>query len=112
MGVSVLFHEFTHKRQEETEFENPLINRLFACKTYNAVDYEMKNINLSSPEYGDIYSLMPQEMHAFAMQKYVEDNIANKTGIEKTQVQEAKDVKQVHNKSFAMAEIVKARGND
>jgi len=33
-----------------------------------------------------------------------------KAGIEKTQVQEAKDVKQVHDKSFAMAEIVKSRG--
>ncbi len=32
--------------------------------------------------------------------------------IEKTQVQEAKDVKQVHKKSFAIAEIVKARSND
>ena len=107
MGVSVLFHEFTHKRQEETEFANPLINRLFACKVDNAVDYEMKNINSSSPEYGDIYSLMPKETHAYAMQKYVEDNIANKTGIEKTQVQEAKDVKQVHNKSFAMSYMVR-----
>ena len=112
MGVSVLFHEFTHKRQEETEFANPLINRLFACKVDNAVGYEMKNINSSSPEYGDIYSLMPKEMHAHAMQKYVEDNIANKTGIKKTQVQEAKDVKQVHDKSFAMAEILRSRSND
>ncbi len=107
MGVSVLFHEFTHKRQEETEFENQLINRLFACKADKAGDYEMRNINSSSPEYGDIYSLMPKEMHAYAMQKYVEDNIANKTGIEKTQVQEAKDVKQVHDKSFAMAYVVR-----
>ena len=76
------------------------------------LDYEMKNVNVSSPEYGDMYSLIPNEVHAHAMQKYVEDNIANKTGIEKTQVQEAKDVKQVHNKSFAMAEIVKSRYND
>lgn len=111
MGVSVVFHEFTHKRQEETEFANPLINRLFACKADNAVGYEMKNINISSPEYGDIYSLMPKEMHAFAMQKYIEDNIANTTGIEKTQVREAKDVKQVHNKSFTMATISRYRSN-
>ena len=110
MGVSVLFHEFTHKRQEEMEFENPLINRLFACKVDRAVDYERRNINSSSPEYGDIYSLMPKEIHAYAMQKYVEDNIANKTGIEKTQARETKDVKQVHNKSFAMAEIAKSGG--
>ena len=109
MGVSVLFHEFTHKRQEETKFANPLINRLFACKADRAFDYERRNINSSSPEYGDIYSLLPKEIHAYAMQKYVEDNIANKTGIEKTQVQEAKDVKQVHDKSFAMAHIVRHR---
>ena len=109
MGVSVVFHEFTHKRQEETEFANPLINRLFACKVDRAADYERRNINSSLPEYGDIYSLMPKEMHAYAMQKYVEDNIANKTGIEKTQVQEAKDVKQVHDKSFAMAHIARHR---
>ncbi|MBQ9270782.1 MAG: hypothetical protein IJ218_00755 [Alphaproteobacteria bacterium] len=32
--------------------------------------------------------------------------------LEKTQVQEAKNVKQVHKKSFAIAEIVKARSND
>ncbi|MBQ8677076.1 MAG: hypothetical protein IJ529_01240 [Alphaproteobacteria bacterium] len=107
MGVSVVFHEFTHKRQEETEFDNPLINRLFACKVYNAVAYE--NIDTSSPEYGDMYSLIPAEVHAYAMQKYVEDNIAEKTGIEKTQVRETKSVQQVHTKSFAMAAIAKYR---
>ncbi len=111
MGVSVVFHEFTHKRQKETKFEDPLINRLFACRVYNAVGYERINVDTSSPEYGDIYSLMPTEVHAYAMQKYVEDEITNKTGIEKTQAQETKDVRQVHDKSFAVAAIALQHSN-
>lgn len=109
MGVSVVFHEFAHKRQEETKFDNPLINRLFATETYKAFDYEMRNIDVSSPEYGDMYSLIPNEVHAHAMQKYVENKIAEKTGLEKTQVNETKNIKQVHDKSFAMADVSRCR---
>lgn len=109
MGVSVVFHEYMHKRQEEVKFENPLINRLFACNVDRAVGYEMRNIDSSSPEYGDIYSLMPKEVHAYAMQNYVEGCIADKTGIEKTQVNETKNIKQVHDKSFAMADVCRCR---
>lgn len=111
MGVSVVFHEFMHKRQHQENF-SPLIRRLFDCQTYHAERYEMKTIDKNSKEFGDIYSLMQKEIHAFTMQKYVEDNITNKTGIEKTKVAETKDVKQVHNKSFAMADISKARYNE
>jgi len=105
MGVSVVFHEFTHKRQEETKFDNPLINRLFACNAYNIMG--MKNIVSSSSEYGDMYSLMPLEIHAFAMQQYVENKIADKTGIEKTKANESKNIRQVHDKAFAMAAVAK-----
>ena len=45
------------------------------------------------------------------MQKYVEDKIWAKTGVEKTQESEAKDVKQVHAKAFAMASVAKYRSN-
>lgn len=109
MGVSVVFHEYMHKRQEEVKFENPLINRLFACNVDRAVGYEMRNIDSFSPEYEDIYSLMPKEVHAYAMQNYVEGCIADKTGIEKTQVNETKNIKQVHDKSFAMADVSRCR---
>ncbi len=105
MGVSVVFHEFMHKRQQETDFGDPLISRLFNCKAYAAVDYERREVNPSLPEYGDIYSLMPGEVHAYSMQKYVEDQIANKTGIKKTQEQVSKTTKNLHNKSFAMAAV-------
>ena len=37
------------------------------------------------------------------MQKYVEDMISVKTGIEKTQEQVSKATEQLHNKSFARA---------
>ncbi len=105
MGVSVIFHEFMHKRQHETNFENPLISRLFNCNVYSTVTYEKRKIDSSLPEYGDIYSLMPQERHAYYMQKYVEDQIAEKTGIAKTQEQVSETTKKMHNKSFAMAAV-------
>ncbi len=111
MGVSVVFHEFTHKRQHRENFNDKAVNRLFECYMHSAEDFEEKNINKNSVEFGDIYSLMPKEVHAYTMQKYVEDRIADITGIEKSKVNKAKDVEQVHNKAFAMADITNARYN-
>ena len=48
---------------------------------------------------------MPNERHAYYMQKYVEDQIAEKTGIVKTQEQVSKTAQNVHKKSFAMAAV-------
>ena len=108
-GVSVLFHEFMHKRQFEEKFDNPLINRLFNDNIYSASCYEEHAIDKNSKEFGDMYSLMPAEIHAYTMQKYVEDNISDKTGIEKTLICGVNYAKMVHNKVFAMANITKAR---
>ena len=85
MGVYVLFHEFMHKRQSEADFENQIVNRLFKTAVYNAFTYEQQNIDPASYEYGDFYSIIPQEVHAYGMQKFVESKIIEKTGIEKTQ---------------------------
>ena len=108
-GISVLFHEYMHQRQSEVDFENPSINKIFALsdKLYIAYDHERQNITPTSSEFGDFYSLMPNEVHAFAMQKYAEDGIVEKTGIEKTEENTSKTVKQVHDKSFAMAAVSK-----
>ncbi len=108
MGVSVVFHEFIHKRQHQDNID-PLIRRLFDCGIFHAGRHEEKYVDKNSKEFGDIYSLLPVEIHAYTMQKYVEDNIADKTGIEKTQAKETEDARQVHNKAFAMANITKSR---
>ena len=109
MGISVLFHEFMHQRQREIDFGDPSINKLFELSNmlYNAYNYESRNVASSSPEFGDFYSLMPDEIHSFAMQKYVEDGIMEKTGIEKTREETSKTTIQVHAKSFAMAAVSK-----
>ncbi len=113
VGVSVLFHEFMHQRQHECGFNNPSINKLFALSgmLYNTCEYEKRNVATTSTEFGDFYSLMPDEVHAFAMQKYVEDGIIEKTGIEKTKENTSGLIKQVHDKSFIMASILKSRSN-
>ena len=113
MGVSVLFHEFMHQRQHEVDFNNPSINKLFALSgmLYNTYEHEKRNVAATSTEFGDFYSLMPNEVHAFAMQKYVEDGIVEKTGIEKTKENTSSTIKQMHDKSFTMASISKYRSN-
>jgi hypothetical protein len=113
MGVSVLFHEFMHQRQREIDFNNPSINKLFALSgmLYNAYKHEKRNVATTSTEFGDFYSLMPDEVHAFAMQKYVEDGIIKETGIEKTKENTSGIIKQVHDKSFTMASRLKSRSN-
>ncbi len=114
MGISVLFHEFMHQRQREIDFGDPSINKLFELSNmlYNAYNYESRNVASSSPEFGDFYSLMPDEIHSFAMQKYVEDGIMEKTGIEKTREETSKTTIQVHAKSFAMAASAKYRSTN
>ncbi len=107
MGVSVLFHEFMHKRQSEADFENQIVNRLFKTAVYNAFTYEQQNIDPASYEYGDFYSIIPQEVHAYGMQKFVESKIIEKTGIEKTQETASKTIRQIHEKSFAVAAIAR-----
>ena len=113
MGVSVLFHEFMHQRQHEFDFNNPSINKLIALSgmLYNTYEHERRNVATTSTEFGEFYSLMPNEVHAFAMQKYVEDGIIEKTGIEKTTENTSGTIKQMHDKSFTMASISKYRSN-
>ena len=113
MGVSVLFHEFMHKRQDYIDFNNPSINKLFALSgmLYNTYEHEKRNVATTSIEFGDFYSLMPNEVHAFAMQKHVEDGITEKTGIEKTKENTSGTIKQMHDKSFTTASIARYRSN-
>ena len=109
MGVSVLFHEFMHKRQHETDFGNPLINRLFDSKVYRAHSFEQQETNPTSQAYGDFYALMLHEVHAYAMQKFVEDQIVEKTGIYKIQENTSDTSKNMHEKAFAMSAVAKCR---
>lgn len=50
--------------------------------------------------------MLPSEKHAHGLQEYMEGQLTEKTGIEKTyQTPESKDVAQIHNKAFSMGKI-------
>lgn len=105
-AISVLFHEGTHMRQHCTEFEDKSVDRILKCDVTNANVYEDEINNKNSAEYKDIYTMQPSEVHAHGLQKYVEDRLTEKTGIEKTHFNEINtETKQVHNKAFSMAAV-------
>jgi hypothetical protein len=82
---------------------------LFKTAVYNAFTYEQQNIDPASYEYGDFYSVIPQEVHAYGMQKFVEDQIVEKTGICKIQENASDTSKNMHEKAFAMSAVAKYR---
>ena len=110
-AISVLFHEGTHLRQHLQTFKDSVVNRIFNCSLDNITAGE--NIVFNDKEalsYKDLYTMQPSETHAYGLQEYVEQQITEKTGIEKTQHQELdKETKKIHDKAFSMAKLAQYR---
>lgn len=110
-AISVLFHEGTHLRQHLESFKDPVVDRIFNCNLDNITAGE--NIVFNDKEalsYKDLYTMQPSETHAYGLQEYVEQQITEKTGIEKTQHQELdKETKKIHDKAFSMAKLAQYR---
>jgi len=107
-GISVLFHESTHWRQEVETFEDPIVERLMNCNPNFVTTYEKKLGNKT--EYEDFYTIDPSERHAYGLQEYVEGLLTEKTGVEQTQdVTLDEETKRMHNKAFSMARLTQYR---
>lgn len=111
-AISVLFHEGTHMRQHYTSFGDTSVDRLFACYVTNINLYEDELSDRGSSAYKDLYTMQPSEVHAHGLQQYVEQQITEKTGIEKTQFADLdKETEQIHNKAFSMAALSQYRSS-
>ncbi len=110
-GISVLFHESTHFRQDTTNFEDPIVNRIFALNVNYLNVYENMLNNKNSSEYKDFYAMQPAEIHAYGLQEYMENNLIEKTGIQKTRNEDTQETKNIHNKGFSMAKLTQYRSS-
>lgn len=108
-AVSVMFHEGTHLRQHCENFNNPLIKRIFDCDMNNVTFYENEINNKESAGYKDLYAMQPGETHAHGLQEYMEQQLTEKTGIEKDRNPNSKEVERIHNKAFSMAKLTQYR---
>lgn len=105
-AVSVMFHEGTHHRQSLNDFDNPLVKRIFDSNLTNINVYEDETNNKDR----DLYTMQPTEVHAYGLQEYVEQQITEKTGIDKVHYADlGKEIKNVHNKAFSMATLAQYR---
>lgn len=110
-GVSVLFHEGTHFRQDTTSFEDPIVNRIFALNVNYLNAYENMLNDKNSSDYKDFYTMQPAETHAYGLQEYMENNLIEKTGIQKNCNEDTQETKKIHNKGFSMAKLTQYRSN-
>ncbi len=111
-AVSTLFHEGTHLRQDCETFEDPLVDRIFSCNINYASIYDDMISNKQAATYKDLYATQPGETHAYGLQEYVEELLAEKIGIEKTHYTDLeKETKNIHNKAFTMAKITQYRSS-
>ena len=109
-AVSVLFHEGTHFRQHLNDFDDPLVRRIFDSNLTNINVYEDEVNNKDAKSYRDLYTMQPSETHAYGLQEYVEQQITEKTGIDKVHYTDlGKEIKNVHNKAFSMARLAQYR---
>lgn len=105
-AVSVMFHEGTHHRQHLNNFDNSLVRRIFDSNLTNINVYENETNNRDR----DLYTMQPSEIHAHGLQEYVEQQITEKTGIDKVHYTDlGKEIKNVHNKAFSMAKLAQYR---
>lgn len=105
-AVSVMFHEGTHFRQHLNNFDNPLVKRIFDSNVTNISVYE----NEVNDRSRDLYTMLPSEIHAYGLQEYVEQQITEKTGIDKVEYTDlGKEINDVHNKAFSMAKLAQYR---
>ena len=111
-AISVLFHEGMHMRQHNEHFNDDLVNRIFSCYIENVNVYENELNRKEDVAYKDLYAMQPAEVHAHGLQKYVEQQFMEKTGIEKRQSSDLnKEIKQIHNKAFSMAALSQYRSS-
>lgn len=105
-AVSVMFHEGTHHRQHLNDFDNSWVRRIFDSNLTNINVYENETNNRDR----DLYAMQPSEIHAYGLQEYVEQQITEKTGIDKVRYADVgKEIKNVHNKAFSMAKLAQYR---
>lgn len=104
-AVSVLLHEGTHLRQNAQSFNDKLVDRIFDCNMRYVAYYDRKKNDKQSAEYMDLYTANPIEVHAHAVQDYMEQRFTEITGIKKVEGAENAVADKIHNKAFAMAKI-------
>ena len=107
-AVSVLLHEGTHLRQNMQSFNDKLVDRIFDCNMRYVAYYDRKKNDKQSAEYMDLYTANPIEVHAHAVQDYMEQRFTEITGIKKVEGAENAVADKIHNKAFAMAKIAQA----
>lgn len=107
-AVSVLLHEGTHLRQNAQSFNDKLVDRIFDCNMRYVAYYDRKKNDKQSAEYMDLYTANPIEVHAHAVQDYMEQRFTEITGIKKVEGAENAVADKIHNKAFAMAKIAQA----
>ncbi len=111
-AVSVLFHEGMHLRQHQSNFDDPLVQRIFDSNLTNINVYEDEINNKEAVSYRDLYAMQPSETHAHGLQEYVEQQITEKTGIDKVHYTDlGKEIENVHNKAFSMAKLTQYRSS-
>lgn len=105
-AISVLFHEGTHLRQHFQTFDDPIVERIINCNLNNTTVYENFLNNKKSAAYKDFYAMQPCEVHAHALQEYVEQQLEETTGIQKTHNTALdSETQKIHLKTFAIAKI-------
>lgn len=105
-AVSVLLHEGTHLRQDNISFGDAQINRMFNNFIGDVNIYEDLLNDKTSANYKDLYTMLPDEKHAYGVQQYMEQFLMEKIGIEKTNYAIGnKEAQKIHDKAFAMVAI-------
>lgn len=104
-AVSVLLHEGTHLRQNTQSFNDKSVDRIFDCNMCYVSYYDRKKNDKQSAEYMDLYAATQIEVHAHAVQDYMEQRFMEISGIKKMNGTENAVADKIHNKAFAMAKI-------
>lgn len=107
-AVSVLLHEGTHLRQDTQSFNDKSVDRIFDCNMCYVSYYDRKKNDKQSAEYMDLYAANPIEVHAHAVQDYMEQRFPEISGIKKVDGAENAVADKIHNKAFTMAKIAQA----
>lgn len=114
--VAVPFHEGIHYHQHNKSFSELIMNRVFANNVWIASLYEDEKQSKEDINYKDLYTMSPQEVHAYRMQFYLEEQLTEKIGIEKTQnalpKKELKLAQKIWEKARTMGKISEYRQNN
>ena len=80
-AISTPIHEGIHIRQKMQKFQNQLLNRMFSIPWPVLSIYEDQVESKNDISFKDFYSMSPVEVHAYGIQKYVEDKLKETCGI-------------------------------